>query len=95
MTATLRDVLTTFEEAGGSLTVAQMSRRLNTPPALLEDMLTFWVRKGRIREVGFANSCHMCHSAPGCPFIATMPRTYELVTGTDPDPPPCTCGTCH
>jgi hypothetical protein len=95
MTASLRDVLTAFEEVREPCSLHQMARNLDMSPGMLEGMIEYWIRKGRLRESGGTpTACAACHT-DHCPFIATMPRRYELVTGRDdPDddaPPPCAC----
>jgi len=86
MTTLLREVLAAFETARQPLTLNQLARELDLSPGMLEGMLDYWVRKGRLREVG-GERCTTCGSAGSCPFVSRMPRCYELVTGEDP--PPC------
>ena len=50
MTTTLRTVLTAFEQADRPLSLTQLATDLSVPPAMLEGMIDFWVRKGRLRE---------------------------------------------
>ncbi|MBN1200847.1 MAG: hypothetical protein JXJ20_03225 [Anaerolineae bacterium] len=96
MTTTLRAVLHAFEHADTPLSLNQMARDLGVEPGMLESMIAHWVRKGRLREVADSpGGCAACGSKHGCPFIAKMPRRYELVTAKDPDQPfdpPCACG---
>lgn len=101
MAATLRDVLTTFEQADRPLTVGQMARDLDLAPAMLDSMIAYWVRKGKLRVVDDNPHCGACGHAQGCPFILPMPRRYELVTADDAlrdDEPPShagpRCGCC-
>ncbi|MBN1680132.1 MAG: hypothetical protein JW966_07560 [Anaerolineae bacterium] len=95
MAATLRDVLHTFETRRGPLSLNQMARQLDMTPAMLESMLDYWVRKGKLREINDETPpCSACGHATGCPFVMKMPRSYELIQG-EPLPhttnPPCTC----
>lgn len=96
MTSTLRQVLTTFEEAQTPLTLGALSRRLGVPPGILDGMIDHWVRKGRLREVTSTagrGACSSCGAASGCPLIINLPRSFVLARDDDPipasDPPPC------
>ena len=87
----LRQVLQAFEDADHPRTVAQLARELDIAPGLLDGMLAYWVRKGRLRESRSTPACTTCGGAAGCPFVPNLPRSYELVTGDDP-PGPSACG---
>ena len=47
----LRQVLQHFEQRSGAISLMQMARDLGVERAVLQDMLDYWVRKGRLREV--------------------------------------------
>lgn len=81
----LKGVLRAFEEAeGGALTVDLLAARLGVEKSALQGMLDFWVRKGRLREVGGGGgtfavascagggpfSCVGCGSPNGCAFAS-------------------------
>jgi hypothetical protein len=87
MTTLLREVLSAFENTRQPLTLNQLARQLDISPGMLEGMLEYWVRKGRLREVG-GESCTTCGNTGNCPFVPRMPRSYELVTGEDAPPYP-------
>jgi hypothetical protein len=97
VTTTLRQVLDIFENATGPLSLAQMAARMGIEPAMLEGMIGYWVRKGRLREVGGLPACTTCGIKGGCPYVIQMPRRYELVTGdelqAEAASPPCNCCT--
>jgi hypothetical protein len=95
MTSTLKQVLNVFEDSQETLSLGQMAKRLDITPGMLDDMLAFWVRKGKLREVGGASLCRTCGVGDSCPFIAQMPRRYQLVTADTPEEctdPTCGCG---
>jgi hypothetical protein len=101
MTTMLRTVLNAFEHADRPRTVNQLARDLDIAPGMLEGMLAYWVRKGRLREANADLPCGSCGGADGCPFMLKLPRQYELVrpgeTGTcatSPDRPRARCGCC-
>lgn len=76
--STLKQVLTAFEQADGPLSLGAVARELNVSPELLESMIAYWVRKGRIRETSAAGECRTCGIKGQCPFVMQMPRSYEL-----------------
>ncbi len=81
MATMLREVLRAFETARGPLSLNDMARDLDITPGMLDGMIEYWVRKGKIRE---------CEQRLGVRVDAqrekllriprTMPRSYELVT---------------
>jgi hypothetical protein len=80
----LREVLTAFEQ-GGSMSLSEMARRYDVDPAVLEDMIQFWVRKGRLRDACNAGGCGTCHQSGSCAAtpmttVTTQPHRYELLT---------------
>lgn len=100
MTTPLREVLARFTNQNGPLSVNQMAREMAIEPGLLRDMIDYWVRKGKLREVvGSSTACVSCGGKTGCPFIVAMPHYYELVKAEsgqrEPAAPPCACGSGH
>ena len=84
MTTTLRQVLHAFEATAQPLSLSQMAQQLDLPPSMLEGMIAYWVRKGKIREVGGAAPCGSCSKSSGCHYMPEIPRSYELVRPDDP-----------
>lgn len=82
MSTTLRQVLEHFENDQGAVSLPQMAQSLGIERATLQNMIDYWVRKGKLREVS-ALTCTTCGSASGCPFVVTLPRGYELVADGD------------
>jgi hypothetical protein len=93
MTTQLRAVLDAFEGKHTAVSLNQLSRELGVTPAILDSMIDFWVRKGRLREAATPTTCGSCGHAQSCPFIMKMPRMIELVKPDEPpmDDPPCAC----
>ncbi len=92
MSTTLRQVLEQFEQGQGAVSLPQMARTLGIERGMLQNMIEYWVRKGKLREVG-TPACTTCGSAEGCPFIVALPRCYELASADSPDAPaPVACG---
>lgn len=79
----LHQVLQALETASGPVSLHELSQRLGIDPGVLEDMIAFWVRKGRLRAVAGGvcrGSCGACGpQAEGCAFNASGPRTITLV----------------
>ncbi|NDJ54457.1 MAG: hypothetical protein GYB68_15410 [Chloroflexi bacterium] len=78
----LRQVLEQFEATDGSRSLSQMAQDLGIEQAMLEDMIQYWVRKGRLRATFHAAKCESCGSTEACPLMGDMPRSYELVVDT-------------
>lgn len=93
MTTTLRQVLDHFERQSGALSLPQMARELGIERATLQNMIDYWVRKGKLREVSVP-TCTTCGSAPGCPFVVALPRRYELTAAQADEPASCPTATC-
>ncbi|MCS6883331.1 MAG: FeoC-like transcriptional regulator [Oscillochloridaceae bacterium] len=79
----LHEVLQALETAGGPVRLNELSQRLGVDPGVLEDMLAFWVRKGRLQladgEVcgGGCGACGL--RAEVCVFNTGGPRTITLI----------------
>ncbi len=88
MATLLKQVLQTFEESKTPLSMAEMAERLGVEPGVLDGLIDYWVRKGRLRQTGTpAARCGACGHQNGCPYVVALPRRYEL---TEADaPPPC------
>ena len=96
MASPLREVLHHFEAQTAPVSLQQMAREMALEPGVLEGMIAYWVRKGRLREVSSTGqTCHSCGIRSACPFIVHLPRYYELVNAdtVDEPPPACACGT--
>jgi hypothetical protein len=98
MASQLREVLNRFTEQTRPLSTGQIARELEIEPGLLEDMIAYWVRKGKLRAVtGAGQDCGTCGIQGACPFIVNLPRYYEPVSeepAAESSPaPPCSC--CH
>lgn len=73
----LRDVLDAFQDNHAPLSMNQLCKKLSLSPPMLEEMLQYWIRKGKLREV-ITDNCQTCGDAHGCPFVVDMPRRFEL-----------------
>ena len=93
-TSTLGKLLSLFEDSSGALSVNSLARELDVSAGRAEEMVEFWIRKGRIRSSSTLTECGSCSTQGDCPFVLEMPRTYELVMGQDQLTDPDTHATC-
>lgn len=77
----LKQVLSAFEQAKKPIALPQLARDLALSESMLEEMIQFWVRKGRLVEV--ASECPRCSSGATCHFVVQMPRRYVLAADRD------------
>ncbi len=82
MTSKLREVLNHFEQQSRALSLADLAHELGIEAELLQEMIGYWVRKGKLRQVS-ADSCASCGCSAGCPLPTTLPRRYELAASGD------------
>lgn len=75
----LRALLTKIESSSGALSVGELARDLDLSRERVENMMEYWVRKGKVRTADSAAECGTCVSSDDCPFVFEMPKTYELV----------------
>lgn len=88
MRSMLTELLQMLQTSDQALTVSDLSRRMQVEPAVLEDLIAFWVRKGRISDgVTHQNlasvctggsACTTCGGAQTCAFVARVPKSYAL-----------------
>lgn len=80
----LQQVLYALETATGPISLDELSRQLGIEQSVLEGMIAFWVRKGRIKDTanggcGKGPGC-TCSSRPdGCAFDSAAPRTITMI----------------
>lgn len=94
MASQLREVLNRFGDQSAPVSINRMAHDMQIAPGVLDGMIAYWVRKGKLREVtNTGDNCNTCGVKSGCPFIIAMPRYYELIRDDDVDSiPPCGCG---
>jgi hypothetical protein len=94
MASQLREVLNRFTDQSTPISINQMARDMHIDVGVLHDMIDYWVRKGKLREVNSnGEACHTCGIKGTCPFIVALPRYYELAgEGDEPQAPSCGCG---
>ncbi len=81
----LYQILEAIEQTNGPVSLDELSRRLQIEASALEEMITFWVRKGRLKDTSVAGcsggrrGC-TCGAYPnGCVFSHTGPRVITLL----------------
>jgi len=82
----LRQLLEYMENTTGGYSLETAARELDVSVRQAENMLDFWIRKGRIRKSAAITDCGSCASSGECPFILDMLTTYEFVKEGDPHP---------
>jgi hypothetical protein len=86
----LRKVLDEVETARAPLDLNELSRRLDLDRSVLDGMIQFWVRKGRLVDdtAGAGQAAAVCAThgcggncpgPQGCPFTMKMPRMISLI----------------
>ena len=90
--ATLYSVINTIREANRPMSMEQLAYELKIDRTALEGMIDFWLKKGRLREVGptagticEVTGCSTCSvSGPmSCPMVVHDPKRYEIVIQPD------------
>lgn len=86
----INEIITSTEP----ISLSALSQKLKIERSALDGMLSFWVRKGKLKEENFKISsnhhsgfatcnCGMsCNGPSNCPFMAKMPKSYSLATKT-------------
>jgi hypothetical protein len=90
----LKQVLHEIESAQGPVSLDALGRKLNIDRSVLDGMIQFWVRKGRLQIEGQSHaetaavcggSCRTnCAGPQSCPFVVHLPLTYSLNPTPDP-----------
>jgi hypothetical protein len=76
----LRQFLAYFENTRGGTSIDVIARDMNLSPGRVENMIEFWVRKGRLQLGSAENSnCESCGGGDACPFTVDLPLCYEIV----------------
>ncbi|MBK9121719.1 MAG: hypothetical protein IPM16_01170 [Chloroflexi bacterium] len=95
MVSQLREVLNRFEDQSVPVSISHLAHEMGLEVGIVRDMIGYWVRKGRLREVGVQTAtCHTCGVHGACPFVVTLPVYYEVVRAGDDTSvdAPCACG---
>jgi len=80
----LNQVLHEIENSQGPITIRELSRKLAIDPNVLEGMIQFWVRKGRITSDEDLSSgenalcSKSCSGTSDCVYITKMPKTFSV-----------------
>ena len=86
----LNRVLNEISQTNESIPLTALGQKLGIEQGALEDMLMYWVRKGRLKvdddqvekkdekNCAMGGSCTATSGAAACPFIARVPKTYSL-----------------
>ena len=91
----LHQVISEIKNSQGAVSVKEIGQKLNIEPTAVEDMIEFWVRKGRLKvdqnfspQSDLAGGCAGCTSsctgAEQCPFVMKLPKTFTPVNRAKP-----------
>lgn len=96
MASQLREVLNQFEVQREPVSVRAMARHMEINPNVLQGMIDYWVRKGKLRATSSSGEmCTTCGDQPTCPFVVHMPDYYELARDESENAPPPSCTCCR
>ena len=78
-TSALSRLLDLIEESRGLLSIPDLARELGVTQSRVENMLEYWIQKGKIQASNTLTDCGGCGALHNCPFVLGMPRTFELI----------------
>lgn len=87
----LRNVLEEIKKTNGPIDLNQLARTLELDRPVLDSMIEFWVRKGKLQDIQletskavacYSPSCGSC-SPTHCPHVGTMPRSFTIRLHSD------------
>ena len=63
MASQLREILNRFDNQTAPMSINRMARDMSLEPGVLQGMIDYWVRKGKLREVNSTTEdCNTCGS---------------------------------
>jgi len=74
----LKEVLAAFENSTCPMTAPRLAQELHLSENMVEEMIAFWIRKGKLRKVETTLVCSSCHSASTCALLVNLPAVYEV-----------------
>ena len=85
MTSLLNSIPDALEASDTPMSLRKLAQELAIEPSALRGMISFWVRKGRVRvndslacEPDGTCNCSSC-GLEGCPFTVQVPTRYEII----------------
>ena len=74
----LSQLLEYVEKSPGVNSLREIAADLDLSVSQVENMLEFWIRKGRLQQVRSASACGSCSARGGCPVVG-FPPGYEVI----------------
>lgn len=74
----LRQLLEYVEASPGGISLPGMARELGISLGQVENMLDYWVRKGRLQVAEPSSACGNCSSNGSCPILIDSLRIYQI-----------------
>jgi hypothetical protein len=79
----LRQFLDHIESSPGATSLGSIARELDISVGQVENLLEYWVRKGRLKIQQPAGDCGSCASSGSCPFLGESLHAYQSVGDED------------
>ncbi len=75
----LTRTLEIIENRETPLSLTDLAREIGQTRARTQEIVEYWIRRGRIQQSGSDKDCGSCGHKNGCPFILDQPRTFQVV----------------
>jgi predicted ArsR family transcriptional regulator len=72
----LRQLLEYIENSQGGISLGRVAKDLEISVNQVENMLEYWVRKGRLQISEPSPDCGSCASNGSCPYLVEIPHIY-------------------
>jgi hypothetical protein len=76
----LTRTLELIENQETPLSLTDLAREINQTPARTQEIVEYWMRRGRIQASGTSTKCGACAKKGSCPFIMELPQSYKVVS---------------
>ncbi len=74
----LRQLLDYIENSTGGISIQGIAQKLDISVNQVENMLEYWVQKGRLQVIEPSSQCGSCDSGGNCPFTPDFPRIFRI-----------------
>ena len=79
----LRQLLDLIENSQSGISLRRIARELDLSVGQVENMLDYWVQKGRLQIMEPAAKCQACASSTGCSYLIDFPRILRISDGEE------------
>lgn len=81
----LQQLLDLIENSQRGISLRGIAGELDISTGQVENMLDYWVRKGRLQIMDPSAKCAACASSEGCSYLTDFPRILLLSDGEQLD----------